>query len=164
MKWLPGIAVVAALLIGLAGTLMAEAPHLPKSKPAGATSSTRPAAMIAPAYSPVLVRLAGDNGAASGEARPDGDVRAQRPLQRLAQSCPAGYPVDCGDFCCEAGYSCETDCKCRVGYGLCESGGCCPADTPHTCPESDRCFRTLQDAIDGGCTWASVEVCAVRVR
>jgi hypothetical protein len=105
---------------------------------------------------------------------------------QLAQSCPADAPVDCGEFCCgsgttcmvsaccggtycggdlccASGYSCETECHCRPGQGYCTSG-CCPSDRPHTCAESDRCFTTAQDAVDNGCTWASVEVCGVAVQ
>jgi len=87
-------------------------------------------------------------------------LRSTVPLERLAQSCPSGYPVNCGEFCCESGYSCETNCRCKTGKGLCSSG-CCPADKPHTCPESNHCYRTVQDAVDGDCTWQSVEVCGV---
>lgn len=83
------------------------------------------------------------------------------PFQRLAQSCPAGYPVYCGATCCQNGYSCETNCQCLQGKAACSSG-CCAADVPHTCAESNRCYATVQDAVDGGCTWASVEVCGVR--
>jgi hypothetical protein len=27
-------------------------------------------------------------------------------VQVAASGCPSGYPVDCGDWCCESGYSC----------------------------------------------------------
>ena len=83
------------------------------------------------------------------------------PLERLAQTCPAGYPVFCGENCCQAGYSCETDCQCLQGKAACSSG-CCPADKPHTCAESNTCYTTAQDAVNGDCTWESLEVCGVR--
>lgn len=75
--------------------------------------------------------------------------------------CPDGYPVNCNtDYCCESGYTCETECECKVGKARCSSG-CCPFATPHTCPESSQCFETANDAVQGGCTWDSVEVCGV---
>lgn len=74
--------------------------------------------------------------------------------------CPAGDSY-CGEFCCSAGYSCVTECKCQHGQGVCPAGGCCPSNTPHTCAESSRCYETAQGAVDGGCTWSSVEVCSI---
>lgn len=86
----------------------------------------------------------------------------REPTQLAALKCPAGYPILCAGtkLCCAAGYSCNTGCACKVGKGRCGSG-CCPFGTPHTCPQARKCFRTLSDAVAGGCPRASVEVCGV---
>lgn len=60
-----------------------------------------------------------------------------------AQSCPFGYPVDCGSYCCESG-------------GICYDGGCnapprdsCPAGSPVDC--GSYCCSSGAVCADGGC-------------
>ncbi len=86
----------------------------------------------------------------------------REPTQLAEGQCPSGYPIRCAGkkYCCRAGYSCNTGCACKMGKARCSSG-CCPFGTPHTCPQARKCFRTLSDAIAGGCPRASVEVCGV---
>lgn len=86
----------------------------------------------------------------------------REPTQLAESRCPSGYPIRCASktYCCRAGYSCNTGCACRVGKARCSSG-CCPFATPHTCSQAGKCFRTLSDAVAGGCPRASIEVCGV---
>jgi hypothetical protein len=74
-------------------------------------------------------------------------AQSAAPGRIAEEECPADYPIDCGDgHCCPADSSC-----CSVG--------CCPTGFPHLC--GSRCYATLQDAIDAGCSSGEVEVCGV---
>lgn len=46
-------------------------------------------------------------------------------IRVAAASCPSGYPVDCGDWCCESGYSC-----CGSSIQCCRNCVGWPGSTP----------------------------------
>jgi hypothetical protein len=88
--------------------------------------------------------------AARGACKPVACLKADASATgQLAQGeCPPDYPVDCYDgSCCPADTSC------------CDDGSCCPTGYPHHC--GSRCYATLQDAIDAGCSMAQISVCGV---
>lgn len=75
------------------------------------------------------------------------DKTADRTLAEQQASCPSTHPVDCDDYCCESGSAC------------CGNQTCCPTGFPHLCGGS--CYRTLQDAVNAGCSRNEVVVCGV---
>lgn len=67
------------------------------------------------------------------------------PVRTVQQSgCPNGYPLDCGSTCCPPNSSCCFP-------------GCCPSGYPHTC--GSGCYRTLEGALNGGCSRGQIRVC-----
>ena len=88
-------------------------------------------------------------------------------LRPLAGGCPAGFPLDCGNgrccpsgtVCCREGGCCPTDAPL-----CCGNGKCCGAGKPHACPSQKKCYVTLNDAINDGCTMQEVFVCGQPIR
>jgi hypothetical protein len=84
-------------------------------------------------------------------------------ISQVAQAvCSTGYPVNCGSYCCESGYSCVGGSCCPVGYptlcgGLCCEVGnacidglCCPAGYTVSC--RGQCCEAGSWCIDGICS------------
>ena len=104
--------------------------------------SIAPAATAGETFTPLVGGTAG-----GGKALILRQAQSGAPGRIAEEECPADYPIDCGDgHCCPANSSC-----CSVG--------CCPTGFPHLC--GSRCYATLQDAIDAGCSSGEVEVCGV---
>ncbi len=85
----------------------------------------------------------------------------------LAGGCPAGFPLDCGNGrCCPSGTVCCRDGGCcPVDAPLCcGNGKCCGAGKPHACPSRKKCYVTLNDAINDGCSMQEVFVCGQPIR
>jgi len=40
----------------------------------------------------------------------------------------------------------QEDSTCESGYSVCDSGGCCPSNTPFHCPGSRTCYQTSDGA------------------
>jgi hypothetical protein len=78
-------------------------------------------------------------------APPGGQASAERSSESgvKADVCPDGFPLDCGDYCCKGGATCE-------------NGGCvryyCPATAPQSCgtgccPADARCDAANKQCI-----------------
>lgn len=93
------------------------------------------------------------------------------PLQ-LAQGgeCPAGYPVDCGDYCCPAGNYCTDGGCCPNGTWDSGDGYCIPDGHPYCgdgkyCNPGDTiacrgyCYRGAREAVEDGCPVSEHIVC-----
>lgn len=81
--------------------------------------------------------------------------------------CPTGFPIDCGNSrCCPANTVCCRDRGCCPAETplCCGNGKCCPAGKPHACPSLRKCFQTLTDATNAGCSIQEIFVCGQPVR
>ncbi len=102
-----------------------------------------------------------------GRSWSDGRCSGGSQIVTLAAGCPAGFPIDCGNGrCCPSGtVCCGSGGCCPVETPLCcGNGKCCGAGKPHACPSKGKCFVTLNDAIEAGCSMQEVFVCGQPVR
>lgn len=63
---------------------------------------------------------------------------------QVAQACPQGYPVDCGSYCCPAGFVCVGSGCCEPGYSVFCGDYCCKAGS-ECCP--DGCCSRKPDPL-----------------
>lgn len=96
-----------------------------------------------------------------------GPCSAGSQMAALAAGCPAGFPIDCGNGrCCPSGTVCCRDGGCCPSDTplCCGNGKCCGAGKPHACPSRKKCYVTLNDALNDGCSLQEVFVCGQPVR
>lgn len=98
-------------------------------------------------------------------------VAGATPLQTAqGGECPAGYPVDCGDYCCEEGSYCTDGgcCPYRTwdsgdgycipdGHPYCGDGKYCTPGSTIAC--RGACYRSAREAEEDGCPVAEHIVC-----
>lgn len=81
-------------------------------------------------------------------------------------TCPAGFPVDCGNTrCCPSNTWCLPEGGCAPnGWSSCGRGKICPPGKSVACPRLAKCYASPADAQRAGCSIAEQVVCGRPVR